>query len=119
MEEQAAVKQRAWMLREDPVTEFATIYRPQYWCVGPTLSTATTTSLVLHLAIYETPLPPPRAPNYPRWFEVYNMYRRLFLTCAVLLCRDLAETTVFVIFLAIVTLVFEQVGVIEPVVVGT
>ena len=28
------------------------------------------------------------------WYEVYNMCRRLLLTCAVLLCNDLAETTV-------------------------
>ena len=42
------------------------------------------------------------------WFEVYNMVRRLLLTCAVLLCRDLGETTVFVVFVAIITLVIEQ-----------
>ena len=41
-------------------------------------------------------------------FDVYNMVRRLLLTCAVLVCRTLAETTVFVVFVAIVTLVIEQ-----------
>ena len=25
------------------------------------------------------------------WFEIYNMFRRLMLTCAVLLCATLAE----------------------------
>ena len=42
------------------------------------------------------------------WFEVYNMFRRLMLTCAVLLCANLAQTVVFVMLVAIVTLVIEQ-----------
>ena len=42
------------------------------------------------------------------WFEIYNMLRRLMLTCAVLLCADLAETVVFVMLVAVVTLVIEQ-----------
>lgn len=42
------------------------------------------------------------------WYEVYNMLRRLMLTCAVLLCNDLAETTVLVISVAVVTLVIEE-----------
>jgi len=41
-------------------------------------------------------------------FEIYNMIRRLLLTCAVLMCDDLAQTTVFVTVVAIVTLVIEQ-----------
>ena len=32
------------------------------------------------------------------WFEIYNMFRRLVLTCAVLLCATLAQTVVFVMF---------------------
>ena len=36
------------------------------------------------------------------------MVRRLLLTCATLLCRTLAQTTVWVLFVAIVTLVIEQ-----------
>ena len=36
------------------------------------------------------------------------MCRRLLLTCAVLVCKTLAETTVFIIFVAVVTLVIEQ-----------
>ena len=42
------------------------------------------------------------------WYEVYNMSRRLLLTCVVLMCDGLAETTLFVTTVAIVTLVIEQ-----------
>ena len=42
------------------------------------------------------------------WFEIYNMFRRLVLTCAVLLCANLAQTVVFVMLVAVVTLVIEQ-----------
>ena len=42
------------------------------------------------------------------WFEIYNMFRRLMLTCAVLLCANLAQTVVFVLLVAVVTLVIEQ-----------
>ena len=42
------------------------------------------------------------------WYEVYNMIRRLLLTCAVLGCDDLAQTTLFVTTVAIITLVIEQ-----------
>ena len=43
-------------------------------------------------------------------FEVYNMIRRLLLTCAVLVYDSLAATTLFVITvaIAIVILVIEQ-----------
>ena len=45
----------------------------------------------------------------PFWgMEVYTMVRRLLLTCAVLVCENLAQTMVFVIFVAIVTLVIES-----------
>eukprot|EP00619_Florenciella_sp_RCC1007_P011561 CAMPEP_0205918708 /NCGR_PEP_ID=MMETSP1325-20131115/9977_1 /ASSEMBLY_ACC=CAM_ASM_000708 /TAXON_ID=236786 /ORGANISM="Florenciella sp., Strain RCC1007" /LENGTH=400 /DNA_ID=CAMNT_0053286261 /DNA_START=21 /DNA_END=1223 /DNA_ORIENTATION=+ len=42
------------------------------------------------------------------WYEVYNMSRRLLLTCVVLICDGLAQTTLFVTTVAIVTLVIEQ-----------
>ena len=35
------------------------------------------------------------------------MLRRLLLTCAVVLCSTLAETTLFIVFISIVTLVIE------------
>ena len=42
------------------------------------------------------------------WYDVYNMCRRLLLTCAVLLMDSLASTTVFIVCVAIATLVIEQ-----------
>ena len=36
------------------------------------------------------------------------MVRRLLLTCAVLMCKDLAQTTVFIVITAVITLVIEQ-----------
>ena len=46
-------------------------------------------------------------PKY--WFyEVYNTVRRLLLTSAVLVTRDLGETTLFIVCVGIVTLVIEQ-----------
>ena len=46
-------------------------------------------------------------PKY--WFyEVYNTVRRLLLTSAVLVTRDLGETTLFIVCVGTVTLVIEQ-----------
>ena len=45
---------------------------------------------------------------YYWWFEVYNSWRRLALTCVVVLCDTLAQTTIFVMLVSIVTLVFEN-----------
>jgi len=42
------------------------------------------------------------------WWEAYNMLRRLMLTCAASLFSSLGETTVFVIFVSVVTLVIER-----------
>ena len=41
-------------------------------------------------------------------FEIYVMLRRLLLTCVVLVMNTLAQTVVFVVCVAIVTLVIEQ-----------
>jgi len=42
------------------------------------------------------------------WYEIYNMLRRLALTSMVLGCRTLAQTTVFVVAVSILTLVIER-----------
>jgi len=43
------------------------------------------------------------------WFwETLNMSKRLLLTCAVVMCRTLAQTTVFVLFVTIISLVVER-----------
>ena len=42
------------------------------------------------------------------WYEVYNMLRRLALTSMVLGCKTLAQTTVFVVAVSILTLVIER-----------
>lgn len=54
----------------------------------------------------------PNPYSYPNhrfyWWEPYNMMRRLALTCGATLCNSLGETTVFVIFVSVVTLVIER-----------
>merc|ERR1711991_329356 len=42
------------------------------------------------------------------YFEVVNMVKRLMLTCMVVMCRTLAETTCFVLFVTIFMLVLER-----------
>lgn len=42
------------------------------------------------------------------WYEIYNMVRRLLLTCVVLWMNSLTSTTFFVVSTVIVTLVIEQ-----------
>ena len=42
------------------------------------------------------------------WFDVYTMLRRLALTCMVGLFDTLPATTVFMVAVSIVTLVFER-----------
>lgn len=46
-------------------------------------------------------------PQFWYW-EVVNMIRRLLLTCVVVLCETLAITTVYVVFVSIITLVVER-----------
>ena len=53
---------------------------------------------------YPLTLPRPRI----RWWECYNMVRRLMLTCMVALYDTLPSTTVFMVAVSIVTLVFER-----------
>ena len=43
-----------------------------------------------------------------RYFEVVNLTRRLMLTCMVVMCRTLAQTTCFVLFVTIYFLVLER-----------
>ena len=95
------------VLAEEPVTQFALLYRPSYVGRRHAPPTAHCPPPTAHASAHASTHCHPLLPRY-WWFEIYNMFRRLLLTCVVLIMNTLAQTIVFVVCVAIVTLVIEQ-----------